>query len=232
MPFALEKLLPNFWGTSLNQLMKCVFCACAALASLPALAGVVVGATSISSPQGNFAGSFDLGNIINQSGLSAGYVNGVTDFDAYTAVTTHTGLRAGFTGFTASLNEGPQQFTFNLGSVLTVNALAIWNTTSTGAITQIRVLLDDDDVFGNGFTSELVGSSGLGLSEAAQVFNFSAIDAQYIHIEGLASLLPRAVYGLGEVVFSATPESTVPEPSTLPLIGAALVGLVLARRRV
>jgi len=48
-----------------------------------ARAGVILQAASASTDMGTLAGSPD--NVRNQSGLSAGYTSGVTDFDAYLA---------------------------------------------------------------------------------------------------------------------------------------------------
>ena len=69
-------------------------------------AGLITSATSVSSPQGEFGGTFQLDNIINQSGLSAGYTSGVTDFTTFTSGTTHDALNG--TGFTGTESVGPQ----------------------------------------------------------------------------------------------------------------------------
>ena len=69
----------------------------------PATADVMIDPTAVSSPSGDFGGAFALVNMINQSGLSATYISGVTDFATFTATTTHNspagGTNSGFTAF-------------------------------------------------------------------------------------------------------------------------------------
>lgn len=192
-----------------------------------ATAGVVIGATAISSPQGT-NGGFPLTNIINQSSLSAAYVSGVTDFASYTATTT-SGQITG-SGFTNTSSTGPQQFTFDLGALFNIDGIAIWNTNSVGAVSEFDVYADNDDNFSNGVGTQILGASLLDFSESANVFLFAGAQTRYIHVQGLASLAPPDFYGLNEVVFSSTP-SAVPEPATLALTGLALAVMAGLRLR-
>jgi len=186
-------------------------------------AGPIIGATSVSSPQGDFGGATPLANIINQSGLSAGYTGGVTDFGTFVAGTTHAGLTG--TGFTGTSNNGPQQFTFDLGAVTLIDAIAIWNTASVGAVTAIDVFWDTDNNFGNGVGGVLVAPTALGLAGPGQIFGFGPTFTRYVHVQGLNSLAPPDFYGLGEVVFSSLPGQAVPNPATLALLGLGLIAL-------
>ncbi len=196
---------------------------------LSSTAGVVVGATSVTSPQGALTG-YPLNNIINQSGLSAGYTSGVTDFATYTASTTHSSLFSGVTGFTGMATNGPQQFSFDLGSTLTIDAISIWNTFSVGAITSLELYWDNDNNWGNGVGGQLVGPSALTPSDAsAQVYGFDVVATQFIHINALSSLQAPDFYGLGEVVMSQA--AAVPTPSIAALMGLGLIGLGFTRRR-
>ena len=89
------------------------------------LAGPIVQPAAISS---NFASDYvsPLSKIIDQSGLSIGYTSGVTDFDAYTAVTTHDQTTATFAvGFTNNIGL-PQEFTFHLSTPLTIDAISLF----------------------------------------------------------------------------------------------------------
>ena len=160
----------------------------------------------------------------------SGYTSGATDFDTYTAATTHAGLSG--TGFTNTSSNGPQQFSFDLGAVVSIDALAIWNTSSVGAVNSIRILADNDQNFGNGTGAVLLGASALGGAGPAHVFSFGAISTRFIHVEGLNSAQPPDFYGLGEVVFRSTDVPTdVPEPATVALLGIGALGLIGWRRR-
>lgn len=198
----------------------CIVLAAASIAN----ADIMIGAVSVSSPQGNIGGIHDIGNIINQSGLSAAYTSGVTDFATFAAGTTHLGLTG--TGFTGSETQGPQQFTFDLGAVTLINGVAVWNTTSVGAISSFSLLADTDSDFGNGVSATLVAATALatpGSPVPAQVFSFAPTATRYVHFNGLSSLAPPDYYGLGEVAFSV-----VPTPSAV-LLGC--IGLGMASRR-
>ncbi len=167
----------------------------------------VVGAISMSSPQGDLGGDNSLINIINQSSLSAAYRNGVTNFGTYMATTTHSGFPGN--GFTATADFGPQQFTFDLGALTTINGIAIWNTGfRTGAVNSFSVFSDDDADFGNGTTGMLLGATPLAFPSnpvPAQTFSFDATTTRFVHIEGLATNDPPDLYALGEVAFSGVP---------------------------
>ena len=116
-----------------------------------------------------------------------------------------------------------------MGLLLTIDAIAIWNTGSVGAVSSFSLFADDDNIFDNGVTSLLLDSTALGASGPAQVFNFSSISTQFIHVNGLSSLQSPDYYGLGEVAFSQV--AAVPEPSTIALLGLGLIGIGFSRKK-
>lgn len=201
--------------------------------SVAAQAGPIFGSASVISPEGDFGGPFALVNTIDQSGLSAGYTSGLTDFDSYVAATTHDGggsLNSGFTGSVAP----PGQYSFDLGAVRSVDALAFWEVQNSGSVHSFNLYADTDQNFGNGvgaligsFTATGGGFGGPAIS-SAQVFNFGAVSTQFLHIDvltmqGGTQLVP----GIGEVAF----RGNVPEPGTIALLGLGLAGLAASRRR-
>jgi len=201
-------------------------------------AGVIVQATSISSPQGSFStAGYELTQIINQSGLSAGYTGGVTDFDSFLASATHdsgVGTTTN-TGFTNTAGGFPQQITFNFGSLFSISGLGFWATSNIGTVTEFRLFADDDSDPTNGVGGQLGGTFNAaangGTASAGQVFSFGAASTQFVHLyvdntAGGTGLFP----GIGEVVFNASNASAVPEPATTALVLIGLAGVVLRRK--
>jgi len=209
-------------GRALSAVMILSF---AAFAPRADAATPIVGAVSVTSPQGDSGGTFALTNTINQTGLSALYVSGVTDFATFTASTTHDGLVG--TGFTTEESNGPQQFTFDLGTPKPIDGIVIWNTTSVGRITSFNLFSDVDPIFGNGTSAQLLPVTVIGNGGGlGYVFSFAQTNTRYIHVNGTNSLEPPDFYGLGEVAFRA-----VPEPVTLAMSICAVLVLPAVRLR-
>src|SRR5437773_8922150 len=73
------------------------------------------------------AGDFDIGNTIDHSGLSLNFINGVSDFDAYLAGNPmHTSV-ADHNEWFSQLGVPQASIIYDLGSVKTVDRLALWN---------------------------------------------------------------------------------------------------------
>ncbi len=209
---------------------NCLTGAALVMLALPAagFAGVIIGATSVSSPQGSLGPAFGLVNIINQSYLSAAYTSGVTDFATFTATTTADGIDG--TGFTNTENSGPQTFTFDLGSIQSIAGIAVWNTASVGRITAFELLADTDADATNGGTTALLPVTALGDGGGlAYLFSFGATNTQFIHFVGTSSLDSPDYYGLAEVAFDKAADSAVPEPSTAMLLSLAAALLLVMR---
>ncbi len=185
-------------------------------------AGKITTSDTVSNPSGGLS-SHPLDDIINQSGLSSSYIKGSTDFTSFVTSTTSTGLSD--SGFTRNLSNGPEAFTFGFDDLVTLDAIAIWNTTSVGAIDSFALYSDTDMHYGNGTLHELLPATNLLTSNSepvsAQVFSFSPVTTHYIHVVGLSTLSAPDYYGLSEVAFSQI-SSPVPEPSSLGLMLAGL----------
>lgn len=223
---------------TLSKVISTVVLALVAIAFAPQLssAGVILQGAA-SSPQGSFGGGapFVIENAGNQSGLSAGYTSGVTDFDTFVPGTTHASPLGSNSGFTGQAGL-PQQYTFDLGSVFLVDALAFWSVDNSGSVTQFELFSDSDGDFGNGGLTSLgtfnpvADAGGAGSIAASQVFGFGATLTQFFHLEALNSARGTDVFpGIGEVAFRSA--DALPEPATLSIFALGLVGLGLAARR-
>jgi len=201
---------------------------------------VIIGAQGITSTGGDIGGDFALSGAIDQTGLSAGYTSGVTDFSSVISSVTHDTSISTNSGFTA--DTGAAVFTFDLGSAITVDALAFWQAPAgSGAVLGGGLFADDDADFSNGNTGSLGGFFASANSDPIRAFTpdvvlfaGGAVTTQFIHLDVSASELSDAnnFAGLGEIAFrgAVAPAAAVPEPSTALLLSLA-GGLFALRRR-
>jgi hypothetical protein len=121
--------------------------------------------------------------------------------------------------------------TFDLGSLMTVDALAFWNFGGLGgnptfAVTQFSLVASVDASFSSPIVLGTFNPAVFATLNPAQVFSFASTNAQFFRLQGFSSNGATAL-GIGEIAFSAT---AVPEPATCLLIGAG-AAVVAARRR-
>ena len=201
-----------------------------------AQASVILSPVSATASSENSA-AYDIGNTIDQSGLSAGFVSGVTDFDLYLAGNPlHTMVANDNEWFTAA-NVLTATIDYDLGSTYVIDRMAIWNDEFSGiGLIDVSFSLD-----GMTFTSAATGLMPTDhpanvpntYQYPADVFGLAAGATRYVRLE--ASGCPQPDYagpycGMGEIAFSATTPS-VPEPAALALLGLGLIGVGLSKRR-
>jgi hypothetical protein len=202
-------------------------------------------AALIVSPSGasassTFSASFDIGNTIDQSGLSTGFISGVTDFDTYLSGSpTHTSTASGNEWFTAQ-GVTSATVTYDMGSALALDRLALWNEEFSGFGT------GDISISGDGISFTGLGTinpidSPAGSDYGAQVFNLGDFTAQFIRFDISGCPQPDGdpslLCGIGEVAFATSTDggngqpTPVPAPATLLLFGLGLAGLGFGLRR-
>jgi hypothetical protein len=205
-----------------------------AFAAQPAQAQQIVSATSGTINSGG-PGFGSLTDTINQSGLSTGYVSGVTDFNSYIAGNpTHTVVFNGNEWFS---NQGSNSasVTYDLGSAMGIDALALWNEEASG-IGTLNLFSSLDGVLFTSLGSFNPTNNPLDANYLAQVFNFGAVDTRYFRFD--MSECPQQpttfdACAIGEVAFRTASVSGVPEPSSwaMMLVGFGAIGYSMRRRR-
>lgn len=223
----------------MKQVVSCrVLAGCLGLSALLPTAAY---ATPITSPtsataSSTFSPTYSINNTINHSGLSIPFVNGVTDFDAYLALNpTHT-LVADFNEWFTAEGVTSATVTYDLGSALTIDRLALWNEEFSGFGTA-RISTSLDNSVYTFLTSISPLDSPGGSDYGAQVFAFGPVSAEFVRFEVSGCPQPdgdpRSLCGIGEVAFSTgATASAVPEPATLTLtfLGLGASGLIRRRR--
>ncbi|ARE40576.1 hypothetical protein RGUI_2435 [Rhodovulum sp. P5] len=170
---------------------------------------------------------------IDQSGLSVGYTSGITDFDAYIASNPiHTYVALGNEWFSDFGNTTPT-LTFDLGSVLNIDRVALWVEESSGFSTA-DVTTSTDGVTFTSLTTISPQDNPLA-DYPAEVFSFTTTALRYFRMDlsGCPQPNPGSTdeCSLGEIAFSAVDTPPVPVPAAGFLFVSGLGALAAMRRR-
>lgn len=229
------------------------FCSAVLLASLfgaigtgNALATTIVAAQSAfatSTFDSAFGNDYSITHTLDQSGLSDGYVSGVTDFDAYAASNpTHNSASNRQEWFSRAGDNSGISVTYDLGGPKIIDAMALWNEEFAGIGTTNLLGSMDGITFFLLSTiipiDEAYADKNTVASYSAQIFSFVATELRYLKLTMLDCLGPPASEssylgcGIGEVAFSAGENiAPVPLPGALPLLGLGLGLLAWKGRR-
>lgn len=179
-----------------------------------------------------------LSSTFDQSGLLSGYTSGVTLFDTFLASGPLHGTAFADEWF-SNIGTTSASVTYNLGSVMNINRLALWNDEGVGAATF--------DLFGSVNGVDFFALA-LGLIPTdhttldpylADVFGWAGQNLQFVRMD-ISGCPQTGINGgidfcaIGEVAFAAgQPQVPVPEPGTFLLMLSGLLGLgfVSYRRR-
>jgi len=220
-----------------GKFMK-LFAALAIFLVLPmaAKAGAIVGPISVTASSTFPDVYFRPPNLINHGGLLTDYFSGISDFDLYMAGDPQHSTIAKFSEWFSEEGQTGAVLTFDMGSVMLLDRLALWNEESLGAgLVSVALSADGTAYTGMGSFSPTDWPSYLP-SYGADIFAFAATPAQFIQLTLSGCPRPDAFpgsgrgCGLGEVAFREA-VAAVPEPFTMAVFSAGLAGMILIRRR-
>jgi len=167
-------------------------------------------------------------NMIDQSGLSASYVSGVTDFASFTSTTTahyDSTLSTYGLGGVAGLGS----FYFDLGGLFDVDSIAIWGQDCCTA-TMTSYDLYASDTFGAGGSRTLIGRFSAGTTPSAFAHTFATISARYFEVDVITNAGYAYATRINEIVFGGS-VMAVPEASSLLILAIALIGFGVTRSK-
>ena len=181
---------------------------------------------------------WDDNNLINQSGLNANYIDGVTTLSEYMALPDTSSLSPSTSndhGYFAY--SSPGSIIFDLGQTYALDNFLLWNDTDTQGINSFTLSISDDVTFTtpsgifnyNATVGDVDGGSSYGKSVPLQIFGAGASSGQYVQLS-INSLHRGSDVNFGEVAFDVS-SHTVPEPSIIALLSLGLVGIGLTRRK-
>jgi hypothetical protein len=170
---------------------------------------------------------------IDQTGLLKTYFSGVTDFDTFLGLNPKHKNQGGPTSYFASSFTKPANVDFDMGSILNLTKLVLWNypfSSSAGII--------DFSIYSS-TTSNFSMASLLGTFKAnddadnrlnaAQVFEFIDTQSRYLRLS-ITSIANGENVGFSEIAFEASSTPAVlPEPSTLAIFALGVLGLASRR---
>lgn len=207
------------------------------MTSASASAATIISAQSAVIDSGG-PGFGSIANTHNQNGLLSGYTSGVTNFNTYIASNPMHGTTFSTGEWFSNSGSTAAQVTYDLGSILGIDRLALWNEESSG-IGILNLFGSTDGItFASLGTYNPVPSTSIA-NYGAQVFSFGATNARFVRFGMSRCPAQGGVQGfpgcaIGEVAFrSADVGGAVPEPSVwaFMLVGFGAIGGALRSKR-
>lgn len=205
------------------------------LIALPApltRATVLVQPISATTNMGAFPGS-SASNTINQSGLSAGYLSAVTEFNSYIASNpTHDSV-TNSNIWVSSSGSTVGNFDFALGTTYTIGSFVLWNQggNENNNIVGFTLLAANNSAFTGATTlGSFTANPNTGQQSAVlpQVFTFTPRQASFVRMQITSNNGSASFTVFGEAAFH---DVVIPEPSSFALVGLCVFGAGLAAYR-
>ncbi len=169
-------------------------------------------------------------DMLDQSGLSANYVSGVTNFATFTSSgVTHSG--GDMNSWLSASGVYSGSLIFDLGAAYNVQQFAMWNGASGISASVARFSLETS-LLADFSVSNAVGSfTGHQSHYGATVYDMTDTYARYVRMNIAGNFGNGCCTAIGDIAFDVTQGNNVPEPIGAALVGLGLVGLGAIRRR-
>ena len=128
----------------MNIKFKAIVLAAMLISITNANAGTILSPTAALASS-EFSSDYSINNTIDQSGLSSGFVSGVTDFDTYLATNPTHNLLAFHNEWFTPEGVHSAQVDYNLGAIYNIDRLALWNEEFSG-LSAFNILISSDNV--------------------------------------------------------------------------------------
>jgi hypothetical protein len=198
-----------------------------------ALAGTIIQPTSATTGMGTVASpGYSPTHVIDQTGLTAPYTSGVTNFDTFVPATKTTAGGSGTNSWFSAAGNVTGNFDFDLGAPVAIESFALWPDPQTGAhqgpknfnlIGSLDAAFTTPLALGSYVATEISGDA----NNAGQIFGFTPTVARHVRMQITSNYGSASFTGMVEAAF----EQSVPEPATPALLMTALAGICIRRRR-
>lgn len=209
-------------------------------AASTAQAGTILSPTAVvSNSMGEFDSQHDIGNVIDQSGLSGGFTSGTTDYSDYLLTSpTHVAASKGGSPWLSNNGNTTGSIVFDLGGFYSIERLAIWQGGSTGGggistprnINGITLEMSTDSAFTSPFAAGSFNVPQDASVSAYPVRDFDLTDSvgRYVRLNITSNHGDPGLTRFGEIAFDV---NAVPEPSSCFLLLAAGIAVIVRNLR-